>query len=807
MRFRLRSSIGTSAIALGAVGLLAPSAFTVPAASPVPAASTVPGAPSGVRGACPPPASRLQEQCHLLVGTGHPPARRSARGPRGTVTRDSASAPLVAADLRAAYGLGGAAAASPPRDVAVVAAYRDPGIAADFGRYRAMNGLAACAPATGAGCLTVLNQNGAASPLPAGTDTGWSDESALDAEMVAAICPHCHVTLLEASSASLTDLGAAVNSAAKVARFISNSWSGVDFPGESSYDTRYFNHPGVAIAFASGNYRYAAEYPASSQLVTSVGGTYLTPAATARGWSEVAWSGQTTGPGTGTQSGCSAGEAKPAWQSDPGCANRTQNDVAAVADAPYGVEFYSSSGDCAGICQGYGTSVATPIIAATYALAGVPKAGTYPAQYPYLRPGALYRVMSGSDGACEASRPYLCDAGRGLSDGYSGPAGWGTPHGTGAFAAPPGPASVVSVINPGSYDLRAGLSYRLPAIRAYDSTAGQRLTFAAAGLPPGMSIDPATGVISGTVPGAGPTAADVTVSVRDRTGAGSQVSFRIVGIGSLTASYQAGQGEVSLSTGLMCLDDRGGSSARTVLGALAQLWRCHNGPSQQWSFRPGGAPGDAGALMSGGLCLDVRGRGTAPGSRLQLWRCTGAGNQQWLITGSSGALNNPASGLCLDDAGGRPRSGAAIDIARCTGGTRQAWTLPASPVTSGVSGKCLDDLGGNSANGAWADSRACNGGAAQRFTLGQDGTIRIRGKCLSLAGDSADNQAPVQLWTCNGKANEVFQVSAWGMLESQSAQKCLAIPGSSPADGTRLVIADCYGDPGEIWAVSLRMTV
>ena len=149
--------------------------------------------------------------------------------------------------------------------------------------------------------------------------------------------------------------------------------------------------------------------------------------------------------------------------------------------------------------------MATPIIAAIYALAGMPMARTYPAQYPYLRPGALYRVMSGSDrGLRGRPGPYLCDAGHGLSDGYNGPAGWGTPHGTGAFAAPPVAASVVSVINPGSHDLRAGLSYRLPAIRAYDSTAGQRLTFAAAGLPPGMSIDPVTGVISGTVPGTGP---------------------------------------------------------------------------------------------------------------------------------------------------------------------------------------------------------------------------------------------------------------------------------------------------------------
>ena len=53
--------------------------------------------------------------------------------------------------------------------------------------------------------------------------------------------------------------------------------------------------------------------------------------------------------------------------------------------------------------------MATPIIAAVYALAGPPRAGTYPAEYPYLNQAGLYRVTSGADGSCEASRRYLCN--------------------------------------------------------------------------------------------------------------------------------------------------------------------------------------------------------------------------------------------------------------------------------------------------------------------------------------------------------------------------------------------------------------
>jgi Ricin-type beta-trefoil lectin domain/Putative Ig domain len=743
------------------------------------------------------------EQCQLLVGTGKP---RIARGESSDVAGDAVTGPLLPDDLRAAYGLARAAKAGGTGEtVAVVEAFRDPHAVPDFDRYRQLNKLPACVPATGAGCLTVLNEDGRGWPLPVGTAAGWEDESALDVEMVAAICPNCRVALFEANSASLTDLGTAGNSAARVARFISDSWTGSDFPGESQFDALYFNHPGVAITVASGDAGYDAGYPASSQLVTSVGGTYLNAAgaylnaarAGRRGWTEVAWSGQSTGPGTGTQSGCSSGEPKPAWQSDPGCANRTETDVAAVADAPAGVEFYSSSRDCGGVCEGYGTSVATPIIAAVYALAGPPRAGTYPAEYPYLNRAGLYRVTSGADGTCEANRRYLCNDAYSLGDGYNGPDGLGTPDGTAAFAAPSA-GNIVSVINPGTYDLQAGLDYRLPPIRAYDSAAGEPLAFSATGLPAGLSISPSRGVISGTLPAARPTDAVVRVTVADPSGARGTVSFRIVGVRSLTGAYRGGQGEVSLDAGRLCLDDRG-RRART--GTPVQVWRCLNDLAQRWTFRPGGVPGGAGALVTGGRCLDVTGRARQAKARVAIWPCTGYGNQQWLITGA-GELYNPASGMCLDDPGGSRVNGQQVGIKPCQGTRQQAWALPASPITSGVTGRCLDDFGGNHANGARVVIFRCDGTHDQAFRLGLDGTIRIGGKCVDVTGGSADDGTPVRLHQCDGAPGEIFQAGSFGMLQNLGSGKCLADPGNAVADGTQLVIEDCYGLPGEIWALS-----
>jgi hypothetical protein len=786
------SAAPSSADALPVAASSAEALPAAPPSAPPPATGApLPGTASPLPGtvtACARPARPLIEQCQLLIGTGRPQARRAMRhaGPQ-----DQVSEPLTPADLRQAYGLTQVArTAGVGETVAVVDAYGDPHIASDLARYRQLAGLGQCA---GGDCFTILNAAGHSEPLPAAVDVGWADETALDVEMVAAICPNCRIVLFEASSSSLASLGAAENSAARVARFISNSWSGADFPGESRYDARYFDHPGDAITFASGDLGYAAGYPASSELVTSVGGTYLYPVGTdagsgARGWSEVAWTGQTTGPGSGTQSGCSAGEPKPAWQSDPGCASRTENDVAAVADAQDGVQFYSSGVDCGGMCQAFGTSVATPIIAAVYALAGVPRAGTFPAQYPYLDPAGLHHITSGADGACEAIRRYVCDAGHSLPDGYNGPDGLGTPNGTAAFTAP-GAGSMVSVINPGSYDLAAGLTYQLPALTAYDSVVGSALTFSATGLPAGMSISPSTGVISGT-----PAVSDaaVRITARDQAGASSTAALRIVAVASLAADYHAGQGEVRLGLPGMCLDDRGNQAAP---GNPVQVWQCLDDSAQHWSFQPGGEPGGPGQLRLDGRCLQVEGQGSAAGSAVGLSPCAGDTSQQWLIEGETGQLYNPASRMCLNDAGGA-RDGGQVDVESCGGGEPEAWTLPASPITSGVTGNCADDSGGR------LDLASCDGASGQRFTLGTDGTIRIAGQCLNVTGGSASDGTPVRLWNCDGTASEVFRVTSFGQLHNPGSGKCLADPGDSTASGTQLALEDCYGLPGEIWAVS-----
>ncbi|WP_372509436.1 hypothetical protein [Streptomyces humicola] len=325
-------------------------------------------------------------------------------------------------DLQSAYNLPSSTAGS-GQTVAVVDAMDDPNAESDLATYRSQYGLPSCTTANG--CFHKVDQTGGTN-YPA-ADSGWAGEISLDLDMVSAVCPQCHILLVEASSANMPDLGTAVNEAVSLgAKYVSNSYGGPEDSSELTADTTYFDHPGVAITASSGDSGYGAQYPAASQYVTSVGGTSLSRASTSRGWSESAWYTPTSQTPEGTGSGCSGYDPKPSWQTDTGCAMRTIADVSAVADPNTGVAVYDSYGQSGWNVYG-GTSASSPIIASVYALAGTPAANSYPSSYPYARTSALNDVTSGSNGSCSPS--YLCTAG----PGYDGPTGWGTPNGTAAF--------------------------------------------------------------------------------------------------------------------------------------------------------------------------------------------------------------------------------------------------------------------------------------------------------------------------------------------------------------------------------------
>jgi len=353
---------------------------------------------------CPGPAAPGTGRCHAHVVT----------DPNGNPKTTALPSGYGSTDFKTAYGLTSNGTAV---TVAIVDAYNDPNIESDLAVYSRTYGLPSCTTANG--CFKKVNQTGGTS-YPA-TNAGWSLEIALDVETVHAVCPNCKILLVEATTTSLANLLKAEDYAIAHANIVSNSWGGDEFSGEttSTYDS-HFNHIGNAITFSSGDTGYGVQYPASSQYVTAVGGTTLTLNANKTRKSETVWS--------GAGSGCSAYEPKPTWQHDTGCIRRTVADVAADANPNTGAAVYDTVRyqSHSGWFQVGGTSLASPIIAAVYALANN-AASTTDGSYPYSHAGSLFDVTSGSNGSCGGS--YLC-AGK---VGYDGPTGRGTPKGTGGF--------------------------------------------------------------------------------------------------------------------------------------------------------------------------------------------------------------------------------------------------------------------------------------------------------------------------------------------------------------------------------------
>ncbi|MEU3317397.1 putative Ig domain-containing protein [Streptomyces sp. NPDC006662] len=485
---------------LGAAALI--SGGLLAAASPS-AASTAPAIPAAAHAQrlCSKPTAPGFMACHALARTDVKQQLSLAPG-----LLPSGYGPT---DLQSAYALPASAGAG--ATVAIIDAYDDPNAESDLAAYRSQYGLPACTTANG--CFRKVDQNGGTSYPKA--DSGWAGEISLDVDMVSAVCPQCHILLVEANQPSMADLGTAVNRAVTMgAKYVSNSYGGGEDSTDAGSDASYFNHPGVAITVSSGDSGYGVEYPAASQYVTSVGGTSLTRAGgTTRGWSESVWG--TSSGGNGAGSGCSAYTTKPSWQSDSGCAKRTVSDVSAVADPATGLAVYDSYQASGWNVYG-GTSASAPIIAAVYALAGTPAAGSYPSSYPYAHAASLNDVTSGANGSCGSS--YLCTA----KSGYDGPTGLGTPNGTAAFAGGSTGGNTVTVSNPGSRTTTVNTAASLQ-IQATDSAGGQTLTYSATGLPPGLSISSSTGLISGTPTSAG--TYNVTVTAKDTTNASGSTSF------------------------------------------------------------------------------------------------------------------------------------------------------------------------------------------------------------------------------------------------------------------------------------------
>ena len=318
-------------------------------------------------------------------------------------------------DLASAYKLNTSLGAG--MTIAVVDAYNYPNAESDLAKYRAQYGLPACTQANG--CLKIINQNGATSPLPANAPSGddWTVEAALDLDLASAACPSCKILVVQADDDQGNGLDIAQNAAATLgAAVISNSWGGPEQAGQSlAAQEAYFNHPNIAVFVSAGDNGYndagqGPDYPATSSYTIAVGGTHLVKDASARGWTETAW--------TSGGSACSLSITKPAYQTNSGCTFKATTDIAAVGDPQTGVAVYNSRNG--GWTVVGGTSASSPLVAAIFAATGNSKQTS--GSFVKDNAAKLYDVTSGTNGTC--TNAILCTAGV----GWDGPTGYGTPN-------------------------------------------------------------------------------------------------------------------------------------------------------------------------------------------------------------------------------------------------------------------------------------------------------------------------------------------------------------------------------------------
>jgi len=330
-------------------------------------------------------------------------------------------------DLQSAYAI--PASGGSTQTVAVIEEYGYPAAESDLAQYRARYGLPPCTKANG--CFKKINEDGEEHNYPSEEEPGWQRETALDLDMVSAACPSCHVMLAETDE-GLFGLAPTVTAAVNAgATEVSNSYG---VPEQfcnavcSALEGNY-SHAGVVITASAGDTGFDSFYegasspsfPADLPSVIAVGGTSLSKAANARGWTERVWNEPSRSLGTG--GGCSTLDSKPPWQQDAACAGRLGNDVAAVAACETPVSVYTTvEGGWSDVC---GTSASAPLLAGILAHTDA-ETRALGARAFYEIP-SVFDVTEGTSGTCTppATHQYFCTAGL----GYDGPTGLGTPDG------------------------------------------------------------------------------------------------------------------------------------------------------------------------------------------------------------------------------------------------------------------------------------------------------------------------------------------------------------------------------------------
>jgi Ricin-type beta-trefoil lectin domain len=216
----------------------------------------------------------------------------------------------------------------------------------------------------------------------------------------------------------------------------------------------------------------------------------------------------------------------------------------------------------------------------------------------------------------------------------------------------------------------------------------------------------------------------------------------------------------------------------------------------------GGNPGQLVGFW--GKCMDVRGYGTANGTKVQTWDCTGNSNQAWWpdLGWFTSGLRSLQTNKMLDDNGASNTNGTQLQIwDRANYYNAQSWRMVSSMVR-GHAGLCLDVAYANNTNGNPVWMWDCYGGWAQRWTIDTFGSVtNAAGKCLTVPDSTTPNNgADVFISDCTGAANQHWSFGDGGALRAATTDQCLEVSDWDPNRGARVQLWDCTGGINQRWS-------
>lgn len=462
------------------------------------------------RPACAVPKSPYTPRCYAMVRV---PAGRNTPGARPYAVPTYQVGPAggyTPADLAAAYGYNPTSGGA-NQTVGIVDWNDDPSIRADLNNFDAQYGL----PKETATSFRKVNEKGAASPLP--QKDSDSIEITLDVESVRAVCRSCHILLVEAAHPTNADLATAENTAVRLhATEVSNSFGAPEQPGhpQPAAIRNAYNHPGVPILASTGDNGWydwdfanagngssdnAPNFPASNPSVVAVAGTALALNSNGTRQEEDVWNengpddsnalydGYWFGGAEGASGGgCSVLYAATAWQKGItgypalGCnGKRSTADIAALADPYTGFDVYDSQ--ASGWMTIGGTSLASPLVAAMWALKGGAKQATHPSNSLYFADevsdgnnyGWSHDITVGGNGWCAGDDSQNCASVLSAeSQNSDGTPGNGNPNGFDDPAGQPGGLKDCSFPYDGSALVGDPFSPQCNAVSGFDGSSG-----------------------------------------------------------------------------------------------------------------------------------------------------------------------------------------------------------------------------------------------------------------------------------------------------------------------------------------------